>query len=37
MVWWLQLAVNILAFLLLMVNFKWLTIFSIVVIHILPV
>ena len=34
---WLQLTVNILAFLLLMVNFKLLTIFSIVVKHVLPV
>ena len=33
--WWLQLTVTILAFLLLMVNFKWLTIFSIVVKHVL--
>ena len=35
--WWLQLTVNILALLLQMVNFKWLTIFSIVVKHVLPV
>ena len=35
--WWLQLTVNILALLLQMVNFKWLTIFSIVVKHVLLV
>ena len=32
--WWLQLTINILAFLLLMVNFKWLTIFTCVAVRV---